>query len=100
MDDVIPCSDESSPKPRQSHCSFCGHPGSKTAHSKFSCEYCVTANSVGCLKKSQRFQCNCLSCDKVHFLSCLFSFVTIITTSQHIDMLNCCLGFLYHVLCL
>ncbi|KAK6260766.1 XPG [Theobroma cacao] len=65
VDDVIPCSDESSPKPRQSHCSFCGHPGSKTAHSKFSCEYCVTANSVGCLKKSQRFQCNCLSCDKV-----------------------------------
>ncbi|TYJ22744.1 hypothetical protein E1A91_A08G145700v1 [Gossypium mustelinum] len=27
--DATPCSDESSPKAKQSHCSFCGHPGSK-----------------------------------------------------------------------
>ncbi|XP_022770338.1 flap endonuclease GEN-like 1 isoform X2 [Durio zibethinus] len=64
-DDVIPCLDESSPKPKQSHCSFCGHPGSKKAHFKFSCEYCVTDNNEGCLKKLQGYKCNCSSCDKV-----------------------------------
>ncbi|XWS77115.1 hypothetical protein CRYUN_Cryun01aG0234500 [Craigia yunnanensis] len=64
-DDVIPCSDESSPKSKQSHCSFCGHPGSKKTHFKFSCEYCVTENNEGCLKMSRGFKCNCSSCDKV-----------------------------------
>ncbi|XVE73935.1 hypothetical protein DITRI_Ditri11bG0158700 [Diplodiscus trichospermus] len=63
--DVIPSSDESSPKPKQSHCSYCGHPGSKRAHFKFSCEYCVTDNNEGCLKRPQGFTCNCSSCDKV-----------------------------------
>ncbi|KAK8504120.1 hypothetical protein V6N13_132060 [Hibiscus sabdariffa] len=64
-DDDIPCSDENSPKPQQSHCSFCGHPGSKKAHFKSSCEYCITDNNEGCLKKSQGFKCNCPSCEKV-----------------------------------
>lgn len=63
--DVISCSDESSPKAKQSHCSFCGHPGSKRAHFKFSCEYCVTDSNEGCLKKSLGFKCNCSSCVKV-----------------------------------
>ncbi|KAB2017421.1 hypothetical protein ES319_D08G162300v1 [Gossypium barbadense] len=63
--DAIPCSDESSPKAKQSHCSFCGHPGSKKAHFKSCCEYCITDSNDGCLKKSQGFKCNCSSCDKV-----------------------------------
>lgn len=72
--DVISCSDESSPKAKQSHCSFCGHPGSKRAHFKFSCEYCVTDSNEGCLKKSLGFKCNCSSCVKVKFLCCLSLF--------------------------
>lgn len=70
-DDSIPCSDESSLKAKQSHCSFCGHPGSRKAHFKSSCEYCITDSNQGCLKKSHGFKCNCSSCDKVHILICL-----------------------------
>jgi flap endonuclease GEN len=65
LDDSIPSSNESSPKIRSSHCSFCGHPGSKRAHFKFSCEYCSTSKSEGCMKKPEGFKCDCASCDKV-----------------------------------
>ncbi|OMO78702.1 XPG/Rad2 endonuclease, partial [Corchorus capsularis] len=63
--DVTPCLDDCSTKPKQSHCSFRGHPGSKKSHLKLSCEYCLTDGNVGCLKKSPNFKCNCSSCDKV-----------------------------------
>ncbi|XP_031261367.1 flap endonuclease GEN-like 1 isoform X2 [Pistacia vera] len=62
-DDVVPCLDESSPK-KISHCSFCGHPGSKRAHFKFSCEYCCNGDSVDCIKKPEGFKCNCSNCIK------------------------------------
>lgn len=65
LDDSIPSSNESSPKIRCSHCSFCGHPGSKKAHFKFSCEYCSTSKSEGCMKKPEGFKCDCASCDMV-----------------------------------
>lgn len=65
LDDRIASLDESSPKIRCSHCSFCGHPGSKVAHSKSSCEYCGTSSSGGCKKKPEGFKCDCLSCDMV-----------------------------------
>ncbi|KAJ0052624.1 hypothetical protein Pint_00336 [Pistacia integerrima] len=63
VDDVVPCLDESSPK-KISHCSFCGHPGSKRAHFKFSCEYCCNGDSVDCIKKPEGFKCNCSNCIK------------------------------------
>ncbi|KAJ7962295.1 Flap endonuclease GEN-like 1 [Quillaja saponaria] len=55
--------EESSPKSKPTHCSFCGHPGSKRAHLKFSCEYCTTSNDGGCMKKPEDFKCDCISCD-------------------------------------
>ncbi|CAN1236793.1 Flap endonuclease GEN-like 1 [Linum grandiflorum] len=51
--------DNSSPKSRVSHCSVCGHPGSKRAHGKSSCEYCPD----GCVKKPGGFRCSCTCCD-------------------------------------
>ncbi|KAM5555081.1 flap endonuclease GEN-like 1 [Rosa sericea] len=63
VDDIVPSSAESSLKAKLSHCSFCGHPGSKKAHSKSSCEYCITNMDEGCLKKPEGFRCSCSSCD-------------------------------------
>lgn len=64
-DDNVPCSDESWPMIKSSHCSFCGHPGSKRAHFKFSCEYCGNGDNEGCFKKPEGFKCNCSYCYKV-----------------------------------
>ncbi|GAV92000.1 XPG_N domain-containing protein/XPG_I domain-containing protein [Cephalotus follicularis] len=62
--DSIFNSDESSPKTKSSHCSFCGHPGNKRVHFKFSCDYCGISNTEGCVKKPEGFKCNCSSCDQ------------------------------------
>lgn len=48
-----------------SHCSYCGHPGSKRAHVKSPCEYCDASQGDGCVKKPEGFKCNCSSCDTV-----------------------------------
>ncbi|KAB1214455.1 Flap endonuclease GEN-like 1 [Morella rubra] len=63
LDDCTPGSDESSQKIRCSHCSFCGHPGSKRAHFKSSCQYCTTSNGERCVKKADGFRCDCSACD-------------------------------------
>ena len=65
LDDCVPVSSESSLKIKCSHCSLCGHPGSKRAHFKSSCEYCSTSNGEGCMKKPEGFKCDCSSCDMV-----------------------------------
>ncbi|XP_030466372.2 flap endonuclease GEN-like 1 isoform X1 [Syzygium oleosum] len=62
-DDPLHGSNSISPKLRQSHCSFCGHPGSKRDHFQFSCSNCITGDGAGCLKKPDRFKCDCSSCD-------------------------------------
>lgn len=64
-EDAVSHSDESMPMIKSSHCSFCGHPGTKRAHFKFSCEYCINDNNEGCLKKPDGFKCNCSLCNKV-----------------------------------
>ncbi|PON85199.1 XPG/Rad2 endonuclease [Trema orientale] len=63
VDDLAPSSEGSSPKMKRSHCSFCGHPGSKRDHFKNSCEYC-SAIDGGCKRKPDGFKCDCLSCDE------------------------------------
>ncbi|KAL6124297.1 hypothetical protein ACLB2K_076811 [Fragaria x ananassa] len=63
VDDIVPSLAESSSKNFFSHCSFCGHPGSKKAHSKSSCEYCITNMGEGCMKKPEGFRCSCSACD-------------------------------------
>ncbi|XP_010523049.1 PREDICTED: flap endonuclease GEN-like 1 [Tarenaya hassleriana] len=45
---------------RSSHCSYCGHPGNKRTHLKFSCEDCSC--SSGCIKKPSWFRCGCSFC--------------------------------------
>ncbi|OWM88286.1 flap endonuclease GEN-like 1 [Punica granatum] len=57
-------SDEISPNRRQSHCSFCGHPGSKRAHFKSSCAYCINGIGDGCTRKPEGFRCDCAPCDE------------------------------------
>ncbi|XP_020571887.1 flap endonuclease GEN-like 1 [Phalaenopsis equestris] len=49
---------------RSPHCSQCGHPGSKRAHLKISCEYCVNNGSESCTMKSTGFKCYCSGCSK------------------------------------
>ncbi|GLT84495.1 hypothetical protein SLE2022_027200 [Rubroshorea leprosula] len=61
-DGIPTISDEISPKKKCSHCSFCGHPGSKRAHFKSSCEYCGTTSNESCIKKLEGFKCNCPPC--------------------------------------
>ncbi|KAF5733000.1 flap endonuclease GEN-like 1-like isoform X2 [Tripterygium wilfordii] len=61
-DDSKPSSDASSPNTKSLHCSFCGHPGSKKNHLKFSCKYCGTSD--GCMQKPVGYKCNCVACDK------------------------------------
>ncbi|KAL3381257.1 hypothetical protein AABB24_001402 [Solanum stoloniferum] len=60
---LIPSSDESPRKTKVPHCSICGHPGSKKAHLKFSCQYCSATANEGCIKKPLGFKCNCSPCD-------------------------------------
>lgn len=68
-------SETNSRKIKCSHCSFCGHPGSKKAHVKFPCEYCDVRHGDGCIKKPDGFKCNCSSCDTVpRFRFPLFDF--------------------------
>ncbi|XP_015582634.1 flap endonuclease GEN-like 1 isoform X2 [Ricinus communis] len=64
VEDLMIDPHENSLKSKISHCSFCGHPGSKRAHFKSSCEYCGNSNGEGCTKKSGAFRCNCGSCNK------------------------------------
>ncbi|KAJ1426847.1 XPG/Rad2 endonuclease [Sesbania bispinosa] len=54
--------DGNSPNTKQPHCSFCGHPGSKRDHMKFSCEYCISNDNEGCMRKPEGFKCDCVSC--------------------------------------
>ncbi|KAL7608696.1 hypothetical protein Lser_V15G14328 [Lactuca serriola] len=55
--------DENSTKIKLSHCSLCGHPGSKRSHLKDSCEVCSSSNNhKGCVQKPIGFKCDCLSC--------------------------------------
>ncbi|CAN1157556.1 Flap endonuclease GEN-like 1 [Linum perenne] len=54
---------DNSPRSKVTHCSVCGHPGSKREHSKSSCEYCQPGCKEGCLKKPEGFRCNCTCCD-------------------------------------
>ncbi|KAK7295007.1 hypothetical protein RJT34_17910 [Clitoria ternatea] len=55
--------DGNSPHKKQLHCSFCGHPGSKRDHMKFSCGYCAKKDDdEGCLRKPEDFKCDCFSC--------------------------------------
>ncbi|XP_062090222.1 flap endonuclease GEN-like 1 [Humulus lupulus] len=61
FNDFTSNSEASSPKTKSTHCSFCGHPGSKSSHVKKSCEYC-SATDGGCKKKPEGFKCDCLSC--------------------------------------
>ncbi|KAJ0235632.1 Flap endonuclease GEN-like 1 [Hirschfeldia incana] len=49
-------------KRRLPHCSRCGHPGSKRAHFKSSCEHC--SSDSGCVKKPLEFICECSFCSK------------------------------------
>ncbi|XP_020690164.1 flap endonuclease GEN-like 1 isoform X1 [Dendrobium catenatum] len=44
------------------HCSQCGHPGSKRAHLKIACEYCLNSGSESCMMKSTGFKCYCSPC--------------------------------------
>ncbi|KAK7256739.1 hypothetical protein RIF29_30197 [Crotalaria pallida] len=54
--------DGNSPNTKQPHCSFCGHPGSKRDHIKFSCEFCIMNDGEGCIRKAEGFKCDCISC--------------------------------------
>ncbi|KAF9617188.1 hypothetical protein IFM89_035070 [Coptis chinensis] len=47
----LPNPNENSPKTKSPHCSYCGHPGSKRAHSKVACEHCVTSGKENCTQK-------------------------------------------------
>lgn len=61
--------DENSTKIKLSHCSLCGHPGSKRSHLKDSCEVCSSSNNhKGCVQKPIGFKCDCLSCHQVFIL--------------------------------
>ncbi|KAM7275488.1 hypothetical protein ACFE04_017354 [Oxalis oulophora] len=64
MVDPLANSIESSQKSKSSHCSLCGHPGSKKIHLRVPCEYCGTSYTEGCTKKPEGFKCLCSSCDK------------------------------------
>ncbi|XP_057531770.1 flap endonuclease GEN-like 1 [Amaranthus tricolor] len=52
-----------SQKIKAPHCSVCGHPGKKTAHSRVPCSYCHSAAGVNCSKKPSGFRCECYHCD-------------------------------------
>ena len=58
-------SDENTTRTRVSHCSLCGHPGTKRSHLKDSCERCNSSTIKGCTQKPIGFTCDCSSCDMV-----------------------------------
>ncbi|KAJ3692691.1 hypothetical protein LUZ60_011786 [Juncus effusus] len=52
---------------RITHCSNCGHPGSKKTHRNVACEYCFVNNDNKlefCVEKPNGFKCICPSCDE------------------------------------
>ncbi|KAM0945424.1 putative spleen exonuclease [Dioscorea sansibarensis] len=51
-------------KAKSPHCSQCGHPGSKKAHSTSSCEHCINNGFENCMVKPAGFKCECSSCEK------------------------------------
>lgn len=59
----LPVSSENSPKTKLPHCSYCGHPGSKKAHSKLACELCIVDDNEGCLQKPTGYKCECSTCN-------------------------------------
>lgn len=59
----LPVSSENSPKTKLPHCTYCGHPGSKRAHSKLACELCIVNDNEGCLQKPTGYKCECSSCN-------------------------------------
>ncbi|XP_010692341.2 flap endonuclease GEN-like 1 [Beta vulgaris subsp. vulgaris] len=54
--------DKLSQKFKSPHCSLCGHPGNKTAHSRVPCGYCHSTAGVNCSKKPPGFRCECSGC--------------------------------------
>ncbi|KAL4567112.1 hypothetical protein LXL04_022686 [Taraxacum kok-saghyz] len=62
--DLVNNLDENTTKIKLSHCSLCGHPGSKRSHLKDSCEVCISNNHQSCAQKPIGFKCNCMSCDQ------------------------------------
>ncbi|KAJ9556434.1 hypothetical protein OSB04_011048 [Centaurea solstitialis] len=54
---------ENTTRTRVSHCSLCGHPGTKRSHLKDSCERCSSTTIKGCTQKPIGFMCECSSCD-------------------------------------
>ncbi|XP_024996540.1 flap endonuclease GEN-like 1 [Cynara cardunculus var. scolymus] len=63
VDDSSHNSDVNTTRMRVSHCSLCGHPGSKRSHLKDSCECCSSSTIKGCTQKPIGFTCDCSSCD-------------------------------------
>ncbi|ERN19384.1 flap endonuclease GEN-like 1 [Amborella trichopoda] len=49
-------------KKRVSHCSNCGHPGTKGIHMRLACDYCIHNGLEGCQPKPQNFTCECSHC--------------------------------------
>nr|XP_043629260.1 flap endonuclease GEN-like 1 [Erigeron canadensis] len=64
LGDFVHKSDENLIKTRVTHCSLCGHPGSKRSHFKGSCERCTSITNEGCIQKPIGFRCECSSCDQ------------------------------------
>lgn len=69
VDDLIPSLEGILMKKKRSHCSFCGHPGCKRDHFRYSCDQCPTSTSGGCKEKPEGFKCDCVPCDEVHTLA-------------------------------
>ncbi|XP_071716611.1 flap endonuclease GEN-like 1 [Rutidosis leptorrhynchoides] len=52
-------------KIKVSHCSLCGHPGTKRSHFKDYCERCsLISTDKCCVQKPIGFKCDCSSCDQ------------------------------------
>lgn len=62
--DIVTSPDENSAKKKLSHCSNCGHPGTKRAHLKVACEYCNIYGHETCIPKPAGFKCECSNCEK------------------------------------
>ncbi|XP_042503725.1 flap endonuclease GEN-like 1 [Macadamia integrifolia] len=58
-----PSTNESSSRMKSTHCSYCGHPGNKSAHLKLACKYCAATGNENCMQKPAGFKCECSSCD-------------------------------------
>ncbi|KAL2892305.1 Flap endonuclease GEN-like 1 [Bienertia sinuspersici] len=83
-------------KSKAPHCSLCGHPGNKTAHSRVPCEYCLSTTSLNCSRKPTGFKCECSGCVRIvmtsvhvycgmhQILKCYLNFWLIICTGNHL----------------